>query len=69
LTKPYIAAGAGAAFFARRVFRRVAFFAPLRFVFLAAPRAPAALRTARFFPFVFVFAFVLRLAFFAVIGM
>jgi hypothetical protein len=62
LTKPYIAAGAAAAFFVRRVFRR-AFFAPLRRVFLAAPRAPA-LRTVRFFlPFDF------RFDFFAVIGM
>jgi len=56
----YIAAGAAAAFFVRRVFRR-AFFAPLRRVFLAAPRAPT-LRTVRFF-----FAFDFR--FFAVIGM
>ena len=60
LTNSYIAAGA-AAFFAR--FRRCVFFAPLRFVFLAAPRAWA-LRTVRFFPF-----FALRLCFFAVIGM
>jgi hypothetical protein len=59
----YIAAGAAAAFFERRVFRRAVFFAPLRRVFLAAPRAPT-LRTVRFF---FVFAF--RLDFFAVIGM
>jgi hypothetical protein len=62
-TKSYIAAGAAAAFFERRDFRRVAFFAPLRFVFLAAPRAPA-LRTVRFF-----LPFDLRLDFFAVIGM
>jgi hypothetical protein len=61
LTKSYIAAGAAAAFFAR--FLRCDFFAPLRFVFLAAPRAPV-LRTVRFFPF-----FALRLCFFAVIGM
>ncbi|MGH6887608.1 MAG: hypothetical protein ACREHF_00145 [Rhizomicrobium sp.] len=61
---PYIAAGAGAAFFARRAFRFAGFFAALRrVVFLAAPRAPA-LRTVRFFlapPF--------RLDFLAVIGM
>jgi len=61
---PYIAAGEGAAFFARRVFRfAVFFFATLRRVFLAAPRAPT-LRTVRFF-----LAFVFRLVFFAVIGM
>lgn len=61
LTKSYIAAGAAAAFFAR--FLRCVFFAPLRRVFLAAPRAPA-LRTVRFF-----FPFDLRLDFLAVIGM
>lgn len=64
---------AGAAFFARFVFRFAAgFFAALRpVVFLAAPRAPA-LRTVRF-AFVFAaglaFALVLRFAFFAVTGM
>ena len=58
----YIAAGAAAAFFVRRVFRFADFFAPLRRVFLAAPLAPA-LRTVRFLPFDF------RLDFFAVIGM
>jgi len=62
LMKSYIAAGA-AAFLERRVFRRAGFFAPLRFVFLAAPRAPT-LRTVRFF-----FPFDFRLDFFAVIGM
>jgi len=60
----YIAAGAGAAFFERRVFRRAVFFAPLRRVFLAAPRAPA-LRTVRFLAFPFAF----RFDFFALIGM
>jgi len=65
---PYIAAGAGAAFFVRRVFRLVCFFAALRRVFLAAPLAPA-LRTVRFLVFVFVFVFAFRLDFFAVIGM
>jgi hypothetical protein len=61
---PYIAAGAGAAFFARRAFRFAGFFAALRrVVFLAAPRAPT-LRTVRFFlPAAF------RLDFLAVIGM
>ena len=60
----YIAAGAGAAFFARRALRFAGFFAALRRVFLAAPLAPA-LRTVRFLAFAFVF----RFAFFAVIGM
>ncbi|HEY3777586.1 MAG TPA: hypothetical protein VGL35_05970 [Rhizomicrobium sp.] len=61
---PYIAAGAAAAFFDRRVFRFAVFLAALRrVVFLAAPRAPA-LRTVRFF---LVAAFFLD--FFAVIGM
>jgi hypothetical protein len=65
LTKRYIAAGAAAAFFERRVFRRaVFFFAALRpRVFLAAPRAPT-LRTVRFF-----FPLAFRFDFFAVIGM
>jgi hypothetical protein len=62
----YIAAGAGAAFFARRALRFAGFFAALRRVFLAAPLAPA-LRTVRFLAFAFVFVF--RFAFFAVIGM
>jgi len=61
----YIAAGAAAAFFERRAFRRGAFFAALRpRVFLAAPRAPT-LRTVRFLPLAFDF----RFAFFAVTGM
>jgi hypothetical protein len=64
----YIAAGAGAAFFTRRALRFAGFFAALRWVFLAAPFAPA-LRTVRFLAFAFVFVFVFRLAFFAVIGM
>jgi hypothetical protein len=60
----YIAAGAGAAFFTRRrALRFAGFFAALRRVFLAAPRAPA-LRTVRFLAFTFLFDF-----FFAVIGM
>ena len=59
----YIGIGAGAAFFARRVFRFAALRLPaLRFVFRAAPRAPA-LRTVRFFARFFVFFFL------AVIGM
>jgi hypothetical protein len=60
----YIAAGAGAAFFTRRALRFAGFFAALRRVFLAAPRAPA-LRTVRFLAFAFAF----RFDFFAVIGM
>jgi len=62
----YIAAGAEDDFFARRVVRFAAFFAPFRRVLLAAPLAPA-LRTVRFAAFAFVFVF--RLDFFAVIGM
>lgn len=61
---PYIGIAAGAAFFARRVFRFAAFRLPAFrfFVLRAAPRAPA-LRTVRFFARFFDFFFL------AVIGM
>lgn len=63
---PYIISAAGAAFFARFVFRLAGFFAALRpVVFLAAPRAPA-LRTVRF---AFAFVAFFRFVFFAVTGM
>jgi hypothetical protein len=67
---PYISAGAGAAFFARFVFRFAAgFFATAfrRVVLRAAPRAPA-LRTVRFTG-ALALLFVFRFVFFAVIGM
>jgi hypothetical protein len=62
---PYVAGAAGAAFFARFVFRFAGFLAALLrcVVFLAAPRAPA-LRTVRL-----AFALVFRFVFFAVTGM